>query len=75
MRAKVGDWVVVERVRLGEPRRTGEIVEVRHSDGSPPYLVRWAGQEQATLVFPGPDARIEPRAVTTHHLPGDGPAS
>ena len=59
MRAQVGDWIVVEGARVGEPRREGEVVEVPHADGSPPYRVRWTDSDRTTLVFPGPDARIQ----------------
>jgi len=64
MKAKVGDWLLVERVHLGEPRRKGQIVELNHPDGTPPYLVRWTDTDETTLVFPGPDARVEP---AEHH--------
>ena len=60
MKAAVGDWLVVERVHLGEPRRRARIVEVSHADGTPPYRVRWTDTEHETVVFPGPDARVEP---------------
>lgn len=58
MKAKVGDWLIVERAHLDEPRRRGQIIELRHPDGEPPYLVRWEDDEEVTLVFPGPDARV-----------------
>ncbi|SDM35552.1 DUF1918 domain-containing protein, partial [Allokutzneria albata] len=59
MKAKVGDWIVVEGTRVGEPRREGVVVEVPHADGSPPYRVRWVDTDRATLLFPGPDARVQ----------------
>jgi hypothetical protein len=58
MRAQVGDTMVVTSQRVGKPERTGEIVEVRGSEGSPPYLVRWDDTGEEGLVFPGSDARI-----------------
>ncbi|GGM89368.1 hypothetical protein GCM10010106_40930 [Thermopolyspora flexuosa] len=61
MKAAVGDQIVIESMHLDEPRRIGTIVALRHEDGSPPYVVRWEGQEHETLVFPGPDARIVAR--------------
>jgi hypothetical protein len=58
MRAAVGDRLHVHGHTVGEHDRLGEIVEVRGSEGGPPYLVRFAdGHER--LVFPGPDAVIE----------------
>jgi hypothetical protein len=59
MKAKVGDRLVQESVRVDEPRRVGVIVGVEHADGGPPYLVRWPDSHES-LVFPGPDARVEP---------------
>lgn len=59
MKAKIGDWLVVERAHLDEPQRRGQIVALRHPDGTPPYLVRWADTGEETLVFPGPDARVQ----------------
>ena len=39
--------------------RDAEILEVRHEDGSPPYLVRWSDNGHEALVFPGSDAFVE----------------
>jgi len=57
MFARVGDWLVVESRSDGVHARRGRIVEVVHSDGTPPYRVRW-GEEHEALVFPGPDAHV-----------------
>ncbi|HEY0486918.1 MAG TPA: DUF1918 domain-containing protein [Mycobacteriales bacterium] len=62
MKAQVGDRLVIESAHVGEVRKVGVVLEIRHSDGTPPYLVRWEGSEQETLVFPGPEARVEPPA-------------
>jgi hypothetical protein len=43
---------------VGQPERTGEIVEVRGAGGEPPYMVRF-DDGHMSLVFPGPDAIIE----------------
>jgi len=64
MKAQVGDRLVMESVHVGERRRVGEILELRHPDGTPPYLVRWLDDGHEGLVFPGPECHIEP--------PGDG---
>lgn len=58
MIASVGDRLVVRSAHVDEPERTGEIVEVKHEDGSPPYVVRWSDGHEG-LVFPGPDAYID----------------
>ncbi len=60
MKARVGDWVVVERDSAGLPSRRGLVEELRHPDGTPPYLVHWLDTDTRTLVFPGPDARVVP---------------
>src|SRR5829696_9674187 len=57
MLAQVGDWIVIESGLVDMPGREGQIVALRHPDGSPPYDVRWLADGQTTLFFPGPDAR------------------
>ncbi|MFE3997678.1 DUF1918 domain-containing protein [Nocardioides sp. YIM B13467] len=59
MYAAVGDRLVVRGHQVGEPVRDAEILEVRHEDGSPPYLVRWSDNGHEALVFPGSDAFVE----------------
>ncbi|MFI9470882.1 pyridoxamine 5'-phosphate oxidase family protein [Streptomyces sp. NPDC052492] len=59
MRAHLGDRLVVESPATGVVRRDGEIVGLRHEDGTPPYDVRWSDTDDITLVFPGPDAHIQ----------------
>lgn len=63
MKARAGDLLVVEGTKVDDPKRVGHIVEVSHSDGSPPFLVRWEGSDEESLVFPGPDARVEQDAT------------
>ncbi|MCP2335734.1 DUF1918 domain-containing protein [Actinomadura rupiterrae] len=60
MNASVGDRLHVHGNTVGLADHTGEIIEVRGPDGGPPYLVRFADGHTA-LVFPGPDAVVEPR--------------
>ena len=62
MHAVVGDRLVVRSAHVDGPVRDGEILEVRHEDGSPPYVVRWSDTGHEALVFPGPDAEVQ-------HLP------
>lgn len=59
MYAERGDRLLVHSRHVGGPVRDGEIVEVQHSDGSPPYVVRWSDTDHETLVFPGPDAEVQ----------------
>jgi hypothetical protein len=59
LHASVGDRLVVRSNRLDGPDRDAEILEVRHADGMPPYLVRWSDTGHVALVFPGPDAFVQ----------------
>lgn len=59
MRARVGDWIVVESLHLGDHRRRGQILGIDHPDGEPPYLVRWLDDDHESLFFPGPEAHVE----------------
>ncbi|MFF2009573.1 DUF1918 domain-containing protein [Streptomyces sp. NPDC058195] len=66
--ARTGDRLIVGGATAGDKGRDGEIVGLHHTDGSPPYDVRWSDTGRTTLVFPGPDARV-------HHGPaGDSAA-
>ncbi|AIJ18284.1 pyridoxamine 5'-phosphate oxidase family protein [Streptomyces violaceoruber] len=58
MYAHLGDRLIVESPSTGVTRRDGEIVGLHHDDGTPPYDVRWSDTGDVTLVFPGPDARV-----------------
>ena len=60
MHAKVGDRLIMEGIHVGEPRRIGIVEAVSHLDGTPPYRVRWLDTGHESLVFPGPESRIEP---------------
>jgi hypothetical protein len=64
VRGHVGDRLVVHGRRDDEHNRVAVITELRHADGTPPYLVRWLDDGHEGLVFPGPDATIEPERVT-----------
>jgi hypothetical protein len=59
MIAQVGDRLVLNGIHLGDAGRTGVITAVPHSDGTPPYQVRWLDDGHETLVFPGPEAHVE----------------
>ena len=58
MFAQAGDRLVIHGHHVGERDREAEILEVRHEDGSPPYVVRWSDGQEG-LVFPGPDASVQ----------------
>ena len=38
------------------------ITEVNDTDHTPPYTVRWLDNGHEALVFPGPDAHVQPKA-------------
>ncbi|MGK2958287.1 MAG: DUF1918 domain-containing protein [Acidimicrobiales bacterium] len=59
MRASVGDRLVIKGHIVDEPDRDAQILEVRGSDGEPPYFVRWDDDGHEGLLFPGSDAAIE----------------
>jgi hypothetical protein len=59
MYASPGDRIVIRSRNTGGPVRDAEVLEVRHEDGSPPYLVRWSDTGHEGLFFPGPDAYID----------------
>ena len=63
MRASVGDRIVTAAGVVGGAVRDGVVVELRHDDGSPPYLVEWTDTGERTLVYPGSDSYVE-------HVPG-----
>ena len=66
MKASVGDRIVVVSAHVGAQVREGRVVELRHGDGTPPYLVEWTDTGQRGLYYPGPDGRVE-------HLGGEDP--
>jgi hypothetical protein len=61
MEAQVGDRIVVEGAKVGQPSRQGEVLDVVKSAEVTYYRVRWQdGQE--TVFFPSSDAHVEPAA-------------
>ncbi|MCF6745920.1 DUF1918 domain-containing protein [Blastococcus sp. KM273128] len=70
MQVRVGDWLVVHSRHVDEGVREGQVVEIPHADGSPPYLVRWSDDERTSLVFPGPDVSFRPERHATEPAAG-----
>jgi hypothetical protein len=60
-RAKPGDWVVVHGHTVGEPERTGLVLEVLGAPGHERYRVRW-DEEHESIFYPGPDATVRREA-------------
>ncbi len=59
MKANIGDQLLVESSSADQHRREGEIIEVKGTDGQPPFVVRWTDGHES-LCYPGPDARVRP---------------
>jgi hypothetical protein len=55
-----GDVIVVEGRHVGDPRKTGEILEVFGGVGRPHYRVRW-DDDRETMFYPGADVMIRHR--------------
>jgi hypothetical protein len=53
----VGDEIVVEGRTLGDPRRTGEVLEVLHFGGVTHYRVRWDDGTDC-LFYPSSDTQF-----------------
>ncbi|AUG81647.1 hypothetical protein CFP65_7041 [Kitasatospora sp. MMS16-BH015] len=58
MRATVGDQLHIHSRAVGMTDRKGEIIEVRGTDGEPPYVVHFEDGHDG-LIYPGPDTVIE----------------
>jgi len=55
MHASVGDEILVDGPHLGDPPRSGEVIEVRQQGGVVHYSVRWEDGHES-IFFPGSDA-------------------
>jgi Domain of unknown function (DUF1876)/Domain of unknown function (DUF1918) len=68
MKAQVGDRIIIAGRRVDDPVRDGEVLEVKGTDGSPPYTVRWSDGHTG-LVYPGPGAVTKVESGTGQHGP------
>lgn len=66
MRAQVGDRLIVESTVPVPSRRVGIVIGLENADGSPPYLVHWLAGDYNSLIFPGPDSRIDVHRKAQH---------
>ncbi|HEU5425257.1 MAG TPA: DUF1918 domain-containing protein [Actinocrinis sp.] len=64
MRASIGDRLHIHTNHIGSDDQFGRIIEIRGANGAPPYLVEFP-DGHTSLVFPGPDAVVEP-STSTH---------
>jgi hypothetical protein len=61
MHAHPGDMLVVPHPQVGVPDRTGQILQVKGDNGSPPYVVQWNDDTRSESFIPGPEATITPK--------------
>jgi hypothetical protein len=54
---RVGDEIVIDSRHEADPRRVGEILEIRDPHGVVHYRVRWDDGRE-TLFYPSSDAHI-----------------
>lgn len=74
MKAGVGDQIIILSSSDRAPTRHGVIVDLHHSDGTPPFVVEWDDGHRA-LIYPGSDAKIThvggvDHPDTAHTVPG-----
>jgi hypothetical protein len=58
MYAFKGDHIIVTDRQVGSVRRA-EVVSVQHSDGQPPFWVRWSDSGEVVLWLPTAGAVID----------------
>jgi len=58
MDAKKGDRLVIDRTKVGQARRSGEVVRVEGSEAHQKLWVRWEDGHES-LFMRGPGARLE----------------
>jgi hypothetical protein len=58
MEARRGDRVIVEGNKVGQARRSGQILDVVSAREGQHYRVRWDDGHE-TVFYPGADARID----------------
>jgi hypothetical protein len=60
MQAKVGDRIILESEKVGQPDRTGEILEIVDSQLGVNYRVRWDDGHETEFRPKAGSARIVP---------------
>jgi Domain of unknown function (DUF1876)/Domain of unknown function (DUF1918) len=65
MKAHKGDRIILAASHTDEPTKDGEVLEVRGTNGEPPYLVRWADGHTG-LMYPGPGSVLRVDAEHEH---------
>nr|WP_090344343.1 DUF1918 domain-containing protein [Mycolicibacterium malmesburyense]CRL75791.1 hypothetical protein CPGR_03703 [Mycolicibacterium malmesburyense] len=73
MKAKAGDWYVVQGRTSGRPERRGMIIRTHGVNGAAPFDVRWLDNGYVETVSPDSDAVIVTAAeqvAADHHTDG-----
>jgi hypothetical protein len=60
MDGSVGDRVTIESNKVGQTRRSGEVLEVLGTSPRSQFRVRWDDGHES-IYFPAPDAKVEPK--------------
>ncbi len=58
MKAKAGDWYVVQGRTSGRSERRGMVIRAHGVNGAPPYDVRWADNGEVETAYPDSDVVI-----------------
>jgi hypothetical protein len=58
--ARRGDRLIIEGAKVGQGRRSGEVVRVEGTAAHQRLWVRWEDGHE-TMLMPGPGARLEPK--------------
>ena len=64
LHARIGDEIVVDAMRQGEPTRKGEIVEVLGEADVAYYRVHWDDNSHVSIFFPGTTSHVVHTAST-----------
>ena len=66
MDGNIGDKIIVEGRALGDPRRTGEVLEIRDNGGVRHYRIRWDDGTDC-VFYPSSDTQfLRPGAHKSH---------
>lgn len=60
MHANLGDTLHIRAHHIDVPDQWGRIIEIRGPNGTPPYVIEYP-DGHTCLMFPGPDALVEPK--------------
>lgn len=72
MKARAGDWYVMQGRTSGQPERRGMVIRAHGVNGAPPFDIRWLDNGDVETVVPSSDAVIVTAAeqVAADHAEG-----